>query len=272
MLKHPFLLVLFTISFQLLPAQNKVDNNGVELQKMASLIQENNTENGRYEADSIFTRKLVQTLKTPYSFNFHFDSLISIRHITAPDSSFKLYSWQLDLGEGLYKQRAALQINTADGNLKLLPFFDKSNELDIPEKASISRKKWMGAIYYDIIETSFNSIKYYTLLGFDEYNETMSRKIIEVLHFDENEPILGGDFFVYPKDDTYPLAPIQRFIYTYKKGSNAYIRYEKETGKLTLSELTSISNNLKDKSTLVPTGNEVYFIWNNGKWLMPSKY
>jgi hypothetical protein len=68
------------------------------------------------------------------------------------------------------------------------------------------------------------------------------------------------------------VAPIQRFVYTYKKGSNAYIRYEKETGKLILSELTSISNSLKDKSTLVPSGNEVYFIWDNGKWLMPSKY
>lgn len=272
MLKHQFSLFLFIFSFHLLPAQNKVDSTGMDLQKMATLIQENSTENDRYEADSIFTRKLVQTLKTPYSFNFHFDSLLSIRHIIAPDSSFKLFSWQLDLGEGIYKQRAAIQIHTPDGNLKLLPFFDKSEELNVPESANISRKKWMGAIYYDIIETFFNGIKYYTLLGFDEYNETMSRKIIEVIRFEENEPILGGDYFVYPKDDTYPVAPIQRFVYTYKKGSNAYIRYEKETGKLILSELTSISNSLKDKSTLVPSGNEVYFIWDNGKWLMPSKY
>ena len=108
-------------------------------------------------------------------------------------------------------------------------------------------------------------------MGFDEYNASISKKIIEVLHFENNEPILGGNFFLYPKDDTYPNAPVERFVFSYKKGSNGYIRYDKENQRIALSELTSISNDLKDKSTLVPSGNEVYFIWYNGKWVIPNK-
>lgn len=269
MVKKVSFLVIFLFSLQFLHAQNATDSIGIDLQKWARLIQEDTSFTGRYEADSIFTVNLVQTLKQPYSFQFNFDSLLAVKQTTAPDSSFKFFSWQLDLGNGQYKKRGALQMNTLDGKLKLFPFFDQSNLFESPEYVMSSRKKWMGAIYYDIVQTSFNGVTYYTFLGFDEFNNTMSKKLIEVMHFENNEPVLGGNYFEYPADDTYPLAPIQRFVYTYKKGSNAYIRYDKETGKLLLSELSSISNNLKDKTTLVPSGNELYFIWREGKWKMP---
>ena len=271
MLKNITLTFCLFFSFQVVHAQTNIDSAGIELQKIASIIQEDTTLTGRYDADSLFTIKLVQTLKLSNSFRFSFDSLFSVRKIIAPDSSFKIFTWQIDLGYGKYKQRGAIQLYTPDGSLKLLPFFDKSDDFENPEFANSTRKKWIGAIYYDIIETTFNGKNFYTLLGFDEYNEKMSRKIIEVIYFEDNEPILGGNYFEYPSDETYPSSPIQRFVYTYKKGSNGYIRYENESGKLILSELTSISNDLKDKSTLVPSGNEVYFIWNNGKWMMPNK-
>lgn len=250
---------------------NTADTLGVHLQKLAAFIQSDTTALGRYQADSIFTINLVQTLKTPYSFNFTLDSLVSIRQLVSPDHVFKIFSWQLDLGNGKYKQRAAIQKKTEDGSLKLLPFFDKSDNYEFPEKALMSRKQWMGAIYYDMAITTYNGVTYYTLLGFDENDVASSKKIIEVMHFENNEPVLGGNFFLYPFDETYPLAPVERFIYTYKKGSNAYIRYDRESQSIVLSELTSINNNLKLKSTLVPSGNEVYFIWYNGKWVMPNK-
>jgi len=271
MLKGLVLTPLFIFSILFCKAQNSIDSTGVQLQKLAAYIQEDSTVIGRYQADSLFTIQLVQTLKQPNSFEYKFDSLLAVKHIIAPDSTFKIFSWQLDLGDGNYKQSAAIQLKTDDCNLKLLPFFDKSDLFEEPEHKLMNRKNWMGAIYYDIVLTSFNGIKYYTLLGFDEYNSAVSKKIIEVLHFENNEPILGGNFFHYPKDDTYPNAPVERFVYSYKKGSNGYIRYDKENQRIALSELTSISNDLKDKSTLVPSGNEVYFIWYNGKWVMPNK-
>jgi len=265
------LTALFIFSILFCKAQNSIDSTGVQLQKIAAIIQEDSSDIGRYQADSLFTIQLVQTLKQPNSFAYKFDSLLAVKHIIAPDSTFKIFSWQLDLGDGNYKQRAAIQLKNDNGSLKLLPFFDKSDLFEEPEHELMNRKNWMGAIYYDIVLTSFNGIKYYTLLGFDEYNSAVSKKIIEVLHFENNEPILGGNFFLYPKDDTYPNAPVERFVFSYKKGSNGYIRYDKENQRIALSELTSISNDLKDKSTLVPSGNEVYFIWYNGKWVIPNK-
>lgn len=269
--KGLLLITIFITTFLFSNAQSTIDSAGITLQKIAVEIQEGATVMERYEADSLFTIHLVKTLKNKNSYKLHFDSLLAVSQLWSPDSTFKIFSWQLDIGEGNYKQRAAIQMNTEDGSLKLFPFFDKSELYDEPAQEQMSRNNWMGALYYDIVLTQFNGINYYTLLGFDEYNTTISKKIIEVMHFENNEPTIGGNFFEYPNDDTYPKAPVERFVYSYKKGSNGYIRYDKENQRIVLSELTSISNDLKNKSTLVPSGNEVYFIWYNGKWIMPNK-
>jgi outer membrane lipoprotein-sorting protein len=272
MIKKWLILLVISINFVAASAQSSLDSTGKNLQKIAAGIQNDTVISNRFKQDSIFTRSLIQYLKQPNSFNNNLDSLVAIKHINAPDNSFKIFSWQLDLGDGTYRQRAAMQFPTADGSLKLLPFFDNSDFTDEPTKGINDRKKWIGAIYYDIILTEHNNQKYYTLLGYDENNLTTSRKIIEVLHFENNEPILGGNYFAYPPDETYPTAPVDRFIITYKKGSNAFIRYEPNQKQIVLSELASTEKNLKVASTLVPSGNEVFFTWKNGKWTMtPTK-
>ena len=271
MKKLTLVLFILLIVTNTLKAQYNLDSTGKELQKIAVLIQSDSSTKERFKQDSVFTRALIQVLKNPYSFNYKLDSLISIQKLIAPDHKFKLFSWQLDLGDGTYRQRAAIQFPTKDGSLKLLPFFDASDFNNTPTKGINNRKNWMGALYYQIIPVSFKQQNYYTLLGYDEYNLTVSRKIIEVMHFENDEPIFGGDFFEYPKDETYPVAPIDRFIYNYKKGSGANIYFNSESNKLILSELTSTEKDLKVSSTLVPSGNEVYFEWKNGKWVMHPK-
>ncbi len=61
------------------------DSTGIQLQKLATRIQEDTILRNRLNADSIFTRALVQNLKSPYSFKYNFDSLTAIKHISSPD-------------------------------------------------------------------------------------------------------------------------------------------------------------------------------------------
>ena len=242
------------------------DLNGVQLQKLALLIQSDTLLSNRLNADSIFTRALVQTLKTPFSFQFKFDSLKAIKHITSPDGRFKFFSWQIDLGDGTYRQRGAMQFPTSNGQLKLLPFFDNSDFVQNNTLGVNGRKQWIGAIYYDIIPIQYNNESIYTLLGYDENTTSISKKIIEVLRFENEEPVLGGDFFKYSPDPTYPIGKVDRFIYSYKKGSNAIIKYNAIKNTIILSELASTDNDLKKTETLVPSGNFKYFSWINNKW------
>ena len=247
------------------------DSTGTQLQKLASRIQEDTLLSYRLNADSIFTRALVQTLKSPYSFKYNFDSLTAIKHIISPDGRFKFFSWQVDLGDGTYRQRGAMQLPTKEGQLKLLPFFDNSDFIQNITLGVYDRKKWIGAIYYDIIPMEYNGENIYTLLGFDENNTSVSKKIIEVLRFENEEPILGGNFFKFTPDPTYPIGTIDRFVYSFKKGSNAIIKYEKLQNRIILSELASTENDLKKQETLVPSGNFKYLAWINNKWELSIK-
>lgn len=245
---------------------SNTDSTGLQLQKLASLIQQDTIVKNRLTADSLFTRALVQVLKNPYSFNYTFDSLIAIKHLRSPDDRFKFFTWQIELGDGTYRQRGAIQLPSQDGQLKLLPFFDNSDFIQNNTIGVFDRKKWIGAIYYDIIPITYHGETIYTLLGFDENNTSVSKKVIEVLRFENEEPILGGDFFKFPSDPTYPIGQVDRFVYTYKKGSNAMIKYEKLQRRIIISELASTTKDLKNQETLVPSGNFKYFAWLNNKW------
>jgi hypothetical protein len=73
----------------------------------------------RLRADSFFTRQLVQALRTPYSFHYGFDSLKTISRLYAPDSSFRIITWQLMKDFSYYRYKGAIQMNTKDGSVKI---------------------------------------------------------------------------------------------------------------------------------------------------------
>jgi hypothetical protein len=272
MFKNSTLLISLMLIFAVnANAQQDIDIHGIKLEQLAVQIQVDTIVQDRFKADSIFTKALVNTLKANNAFDFSFDSLHAIKQVVSPDNKFKIFSWQIDLGDGTYRQRAAIQFPTANGQLKLLPLFDQSDFILNTAVGISDRKHWIGAIYYDIIPVQFQGETVYTLLGFDEYTNGISRKIIEVMKLVNNEPIFGGDYFSYPKDPCFPLAPADRFVYQYKKGSNAIIKYDAIKKAIVVSELTSIEKDLNNPSTLVPSGNDLYFNWMNGKWTL-SKF
>jgi hypothetical protein len=268
MIKKLFIFFIFSILYFQLSAQSVADSLGIGIQKMAYAIQENDTLSIRIQQDSLLYTKLYETLAAPNSFSFTFDSLQSIKLIQSPDGLFKIFTWQLALNNEHFIQKGILQLKTSNGQIQLFKLNDVGDEIENPGELIGSAQQWIGAVYYDIIQTEMEGKAYYTLLGFDAYDNRITHKLIEVVHFEKDQPVFGGDFFAYPPDETYPEAPVKRFIYSYKKGANAIIRYEKEARAIVLSELASITNDLKEKSTLVPTGDEVYFIWKNGKWIM----
>ena len=81
----------------------------------------------RFRADSAFTRTLVRALRTPHSFRHPFDSLTTISRVYAPDSSFRILTWQVVRDESVFRRHGAIQLRTADGSLKLFPLIDRGS-------------------------------------------------------------------------------------------------------------------------------------------------
>ena len=224
----------------------------------------------RFNADSVFTRMLVRSLKTRNSFYYPFDSLVTISKQYAPDSSFRIFTWQMVVNENTTRQHGAIQMKTADGSLKLFGLIDKSDVTKNIADTFGDAKSWIGAVYYKIIQTNYNNQQYYTLLGYDENNKKSTRKLIEVLTFKNNEPYFGGSFFSF-EEDAVKKPTTSRFIMEFKKEAGARLVYDNDQHMIIFEHLESETNEPKKKWTLIPDGDYEGFKWKNGKWVHIEK-
>ena len=225
----------------------------------------------RFRADSLFIKMLVRALKVNQSFFYPFDSLQTISRLYAPDSSFRIFTWQLKKDEYVYMQHGAIQMRTADGSLKLFPLHDASMFTANPLDSVRTNDNWIGAIYYRIVLKTFNNKKYYTLLGFDDFTISSSKKWMEVLSFNQNnEPVFGGPFISFREDTA--KRPVQyRFNIEYKKEASATFNYDPDLDLIVYDNLISETNEPDKKDTYIPDGDFEGFKWVNGQWIHQDK-
>ncbi len=226
----------------------------------------------RLNADSFFTKILVRSLKAPNSFNKNADSLHYISILTSPDKRFRIFTWQLMINENLTRQHGAIQMNSKNGELKLFPLIDKSDVTVNITDTIANNLGWMGAVYYKLIQNEFDNNTYYTLIGFDANNIRTEKKVIEVLYFDNEKPVFGGDFFA--KDTSNQLLknmPVARYVLEYKKFAPPRLNFDSSLNLIVMEHLVSESNEPSKKYTLVPDGDYEGFKWQNGKWVYIKK-
>lgn len=224
----------------------------------------------RLKADSLFTRQLVRALRMPNSFSYPFDSLENISRLYAPDSSFRIITWQLEVNPTLVRQHGAIQLKTTDGSLKLFPLIDKSEVTENIEDTIGNNMGWMGAVYYRIVAHQIDNRTIYTLLGFDANNFKSNKKIIEVLEFVNGEPRFGSPIFRYPNSSIRPHATA-RYVMEYKKDSGPRLTYDDDLQLIIMEHLVSESNEPMKKYTLVGDGDYEGFRWMNNQWIYVGK-
>lgn len=240
------------------------------LQQYSIQIVEGKNPNDRFTADSIFTKILVRALINKNSFYYPFNSLESISKLFSPDSSFKIFTWQMVINENMIRQHGAIQMKTEDGSLQLLPLIDKSDIIINQADTVTNNRSWMGAIYYKIIPTKNGNKRYYTLFGYDENNIRSTKKIIETLEFINGEPIFGSHLFNF-EDNSKTHSPLSRFILEFKKNTGARVNYDSQLGMIIFEHLESESNEPTKKWTFIPDGDYEGFKWKNGKWIHINK-
>lgn len=225
----------------------------------------------RFRSDSNFVRILVRALRTKNSFSYPFDS-VAVSRLYAPDSAFRIFTWQLQKDEYVYLQKGAIQMRTPDGSLKLFPLHDVSMFSAKPADSVRGRQNWVGAIYYKIVLKTFNNKKYYTLIGFDDFSISSNKKWMEVLSFDERgEPVFGGPFISYKQDSATTARVLPRFSIEYKKEAKTFFNYDPELDMIVFDHLISETQDPGRRDTYIPDGDFEAFKWENGRWVHVEK-
>ncbi len=212
------------------PAMNAYQDTLIRLAGETYSAKDNNE---RYASNARFIKTLVTALKTRNSFQYGFDSLKQVSVLKSPDNTFRIFSWQVPADDGTYRFFGSIQMVTKDGSLKLFPLIDATDDIkDVNEITD--NKKWYGSKYYEIVPV-VNSGKptYYVLLGWKGNNSKTSKKVMEVLSFNNNMPVFGRSVFEGPKG----TAVKNRIVFEYNKLNSMTLRLDKKAAMIVFDHL-----------------------------------
>ncbi len=273
-LKFFFILFLLTGNFCFAQisssARRELQKKEDSLKTFSLAIIQGKTASDRFNADSQFTKMLVRALKIKNSFYFPFDSLMTISSLMPEDSTFKIFTWQLVVNDRITRQHGAIQMKTADGSLRLFPLIDKSGITVNIEDTVGNNFGWIGAVYYKLIEKHAFGKNYYTLLGYDENNINSNKKIIEILTFNNDEPVFGGSYFSF-QDNSVIKKYRARYIMEFKKNASPRLTYDADQDMIIYEHLISESGEPQKKYTYIPDGDYEGLVWRDGKWIHIQK-
>lgn len=165
-----------------------------------------------------------EALKIPGCFNYAFDSLKYVGKILSSDKRLRIYTWNIPYHDGTHQYVGYLQyIPEKTNEPEIFKLTDKSEEISNTTQAVLDNHNWYGALYYDIILCTDKKNRYYTLLGFDFNDIFSSKKVIDVLYFDEdNKPVFGKSLFEHDGKLT------TRIIFEFSARVSMTLKYHKE--------------------------------------------
>lgn len=171
-------------------------------------IYKGKTDADKYKANRKFLSVFEAALNTTNSFDFNFDSLVTIARLASSDKTFKIYNWNLPKSDGTFEYFGFIQTrNKKRKRDTMYKLIDKSDEVRNAEKYTSDHNKWYGMLYYKIIEKKHKKKKYYTLLAWDGNDKISSKKFIDVLSFaSDGSPKFGDDIFEMGKKSPKRIA------------------------------------------------------------------
>ncbi len=234
--------------------------------------------------------KLDALLKADDQMQTDLSTLPNCGVLVSNDKKVRIITWNSPIDTGGQQYFGFLQVLNSKFNKYLsYKLMDKSRGMDKPERNILTPDKWMGCLYYKIIETGSGRKRVYTLLGWDLGNNYTSRKFVEVLSLNANGvPSFGGNFFqqYYKKqkvkgvnqDPGMPKVNYAsgkrnllktRWIFEYKFGVQVKLSYDEITKSIYVPHLSPANPSLTGQYQFYGPDLSVDALkWKGGKWVL----
>jgi hypothetical protein len=181
-------------------------------------------------------------LGVPNAFSYPFERLESISIQTAPDNSFRIFTWQVMEDYEHFKYYGFIQINHPKAQLVTLQ--DQSRSIFKPEIANLTPEEWLGGVYYHILPFKAKDGLKYLLMGFNSNNDDEKLKFCDVLTISDN--VLNGKKGqikfgapVFSKADKGEKKKTHRLMLYYSAEASIRFNYDAEMGLLIHDHLES---------------------------------
>lgn len=183
---------------------------------------------------------MSRILTFPESLDYRFDSLRKRTGILdAPDGMFRIFTWNIPMDPFEHEIHGIIQVKGSDAcRVHILKnHFDGISEL---LHSQTDKSNWPGALYYDILRNKQGKTIFYTLMGYNFHDRWSDKKIIEILHFDEElNPLFGKAVFNTPEGIQH------RVVFEYSGEVAMNLRYNPDLKMIVYDHLSPIEPELK---------------------------
>jgi len=156
------------------------------LRSLSKRIYAVGSDSAKMAANVDFSKFLHEVLLKPGIYNWPFDSLRDIGCLRAPDNVFRIFNWNVPLKDGSSRYFGYLLLPDKKGMVnRLIILIDNSDSIGEATEQILSASRWYGALYYSILKNVWKRQTIYTLLAWDGCSARSSRKIIDILTFDQ---------------------------------------------------------------------------------------
>lgn len=193
-----------------------------QLAQLLERVSEAPTDNERYLASEETVQLLSQALDEPESerWTWHLPTVASV--MSSPDGKLRVFTWPVVRDNGEYECFGIIQFyNDRDEEYQYQVLNDKSEEIMNREESVLTAGNWFGAVYQDIIQTTFNGRTLYTLLGWNGVDNLTERKIIEPVTMRGGKPQFGAPVFRRERNQ-------RRIVLEYNNHAMVGLSYEEQ--------------------------------------------
>lgn len=233
-----------------LPAESVAKLHAAEdtLALLAYAVVNDTVERERFASCKVLIKQLVQALKTENSYKYPFERLKMMSILAPPDSSFRVFTWQLPVNDSTNRYYGAIQMNRSA--LQLFPLIDRSMEMEPPPiYETLKPERWYGVLYYAIRQFDTREGKKYLLFGYDGVDAHTRRKIIDVLWFDKaGNPVFGAPVF---RRNPPKKQQELRLVFEYAAEGSIKVNWDEQYKMVLFDHLIAIPS---------PTGNGIAYV------------
>ncbi len=247
------------------------------------------TDNERYNANEQFVQLFDDALNVEESIHWKWDLGTYVSVLTSSDRQFRIITWPVVRDNGEYECFGFIQsYNPKSEQYDVYVLHDKSDEIISANEVVLEPDNWFGSVYQELIETKFEGKEYYTLIGWTGVNALTQRKVIEPVCFRGNtsKPQFGQALFRREKN-------LRRVVLEYSSKAMVNVRFDEQVVRTYENKKIKKKNRTinvqvpkEEKMKMIlfdeiapmlpgmeglpqyytPTGTEMAYIFNNGRW------
>ena len=257
-----YLILFIYISTGILKGQVQENDTPQALETLFNRLIDNYNDNDRIRINDSIRIIIDGYVKSDSVFSYQFSNLRYLGQITSPDSLLKIITWNLVLENqpGRYFCYFIKKGEPGKEN-KIFRLSANYNENNVRTDTTYNISSWYGALYYDLKPFIINNQRCWVLLGIDYGNTFVSRKIVEVLNFTNEDSILfGRKWFISGEEKIY------RVVFEYASNAMMSLRFRSDSSVVFDHLVPIIPSQKADRQYYGPDYSFDAYNFENGNW------